>query len=224
MQSLSKVNLTKPRLADQVYNEILSALQNGGVELDERLHQERIAEQLDVSRTPVREALIRLEREGIILPAKNGGFALRKISSADVVSNYEARVAIEGFAAGFLAESKDLEFIDELRNKVIELEKQTPRSTEEFYKVNRAIHSTFVTAANNANLTRMFDELWNRSSSQQMFSVMQRVHLDQTLVGHAELCDAIAEGSFHHAYDLTRLHIMNGLELQMAALDKLQPR
>ena len=56
----------RTRLADNVYEQILSAILSGEIMPGERLIQETIASQIDVSRTPVREAFLRLEREGVL--------------------------------------------------------------------------------------------------------------------------------------------------------------
>ena len=69
-----------PRLADDVYDQILSAIVNGRIAPGERLIQEKIATEINVSRTPVREALLRLEQEGILELSGRKGFAIRRIS------------------------------------------------------------------------------------------------------------------------------------------------
>ena len=55
-----------PRLADDVYDQILSAIVNGQIAPGERLIQEKIATEINISRAPVREALLRLEQEGVL--------------------------------------------------------------------------------------------------------------------------------------------------------------
>ena len=69
----------------------------------ERLIQETIASQIDVSRTPVREAFLRLEREGVLEAAGRGGFQIREITEKEIQHLYLAREAVEGFAAKLLA-------------------------------------------------------------------------------------------------------------------------
>ena len=62
----SRLTRNRTRLADDVYEQILSAILSGEIVPGERLIQENIASQIDVSRTPVREAFLRLEREGVL--------------------------------------------------------------------------------------------------------------------------------------------------------------
>lgn len=218
MESLTKVSMARPRLADRIYEQILTALQSGELKHSERLHQERIAERLDVSRTPVREALMRLEREGIIVPARNGGFELRQIRPEDVVDIYNARISIEAYSAGYLAEQKATETLAQLRVDVLALEKTTPATLEGYYSTNREIHRAFVAATGNENLLRFFDELWNRSLSIHIFSTMKAIHLDETLLGHDALCGTLLEGDFYTAHAAMKEHIQAGLELQITSI------
>ncbi|HIB81718.1 MAG TPA: GntR family transcriptional regulator, partial [Gammaproteobacteria bacterium] len=93
----------RTRLADNVYEQILSAILSGEIMPGERLIQETIASQIDVSRTPVREAFLRLEREGVLEAAGRGGFQIRNITEQEIKDLYLAREAVEGFAAKLLA-------------------------------------------------------------------------------------------------------------------------
>ncbi|WP_137154998.1 GntR family transcriptional regulator [Rhizobium sp. FKL33] len=76
----------------------------GQVEPGERLSEVALAERLNVSRTPLRAALQRLEQEGLITPNPSGGYAVRSFSRQDVVDSIELRGVLEGTAARLAAE------------------------------------------------------------------------------------------------------------------------
>ena len=99
----TRLTRKRTRLADDVYEQILSAILSGEIVAGERLIQESIASQIDVSRTPVREAFLRLEREGVLETAGRGGFQIRNITEQEIQELYLAREAVEGFAAKLLA-------------------------------------------------------------------------------------------------------------------------
>ena len=99
----TRLDRKRTRLADDVYEQILSAILSGKIVPGERLIQETIARQIDVSRTPVREAFLRLEREGVLEAAGRGGFQIRDITEKEIQDLYLAREAVEGFAAKLLA-------------------------------------------------------------------------------------------------------------------------
>ena len=103
IQMFTRLDRKRTRLADDVYEQILSAILSGEIVPGERLIQETIASQIDVSRTPVREAFLRLEREGVLEAAGRGGFQIREITEKEIQDLYLAREAVEGFAAKLLA-------------------------------------------------------------------------------------------------------------------------
>jgi GntR family transcriptional regulator of vanillate catabolism len=79
-------------------------LLRGGVEPGERLSEVALAARLDVSRTPLRAALQRLEQEGLVEAISSGGYMVRRFSSADVIDSIELRGVLEGTAARLAAE------------------------------------------------------------------------------------------------------------------------
>ena len=218
MQGFHKVSTQRPRLADQVYDQILAALQSGTIPPEGRLHQVRLAEQLSVSRTPVREALLRLEQEGLLSPTSNGGFEVRKIQEQDVRNIYQTRQAIEGFSAGLLAQTIDDAALADLREIVRYQEAQEPQSAKEFYETNRTIHRAFVEATHNSYLLENFDAMWNRSYAVQIFGTLDASKLAQSLTGHIALVDIIAKGQFDAAQSAMHEHIADGCSLQLTAL------
>lgn len=88
------------RAVIELRQKILSGELPGGM----RLFEVPMAEQLDISRTPVREAMSRLAEEGLLERARNGGFIVRTFSFADVVDAIELRGVLEGTAARLAAE------------------------------------------------------------------------------------------------------------------------
>ena len=76
----------------------------GGIEPGERLSEVALAARLDVSRTPLRAALQRLEQEGLVEALASGGYVVRRFSRADVIDSIELRGVLEGTAARFAAE------------------------------------------------------------------------------------------------------------------------
>lgn len=210
--------MPRQRLAELVYDQIRAGMQSGEISPDDRLHQERLAEMLDVSRTPVREALLRLEQEGLLESSANGGFVIRRISETDVRDIYQARQAIEGFSISMLAQTHDPATLDKLREVVTRQEATVAETSQAYYDANRTIHRAFVEATGNGYLLESFDALWNRSLSLQIFQTMNKPLLAASLGGHMLLCDAIASGDPDAARTAMYLHIADGCALQLQAL------
>lgn len=218
MQGLQKIAAPRKRLAELVYDQILAGIQSGEIGPNDRLHQERLAELLSVSRTPVREALMRLEHEGLLVSTANGGFEFREISATDVRGIYQTRQAIEGFCAGHLAQDFDAAALERIRG-IVRTQEQTETDTSEgYYDANRIIHRAFVEATGNSYLVDCFDALWNRSLSLRIFQTLDQPLLSASLAGHMMLCDAIATRQFDVAQKTMHDHIADGCALQLSVI------
>lgn len=218
MRGLKKIAVPRQRLAELVYDQIRSGMESGEISPDDKLHQERLAELLNVSRTPVREALLRLEQEGLLESSASGGFLIRRISEIDVRDIYQARQAIEGFSIGFLAQRNDPATLEHLKKIVSQQEATTAESSQAYYEANRIIHRAFVQSTGNGYLLESFDALWNRSLSLQIFQTMNKSLMAASLEGHMSLCDAISSGSFQKAQAAMHSHISDGCALQLKAI------
>ncbi len=213
-----QIETQQSRLADEVYRQILDVIHLGGIAPQERIVQERLAKELKVSRTPVREALLRLEQEGVLVTAGRSGFKIRELSTDDVRESYQARGAVEGHAARIIATMRDPSIIDEIRAVIEREENIEGAEAVDYFNANRAIHRTIVEQTRNRYLLEMFDIIWNRGISYRMFAAIERLDLSKSLGGHMALCDAMERGSPEEALAAMLEHIEDGLELQFEAL------
>ncbi len=120
----------------------------------ERLVAADLADKLQVSRTPVREALYLLASEGLVVPAKRG-FAVREFTPSEIKEIYEVRAALEGMAARLAAERATREAID----AVLEVGAGTVTLARSARQVlvdkNTEFHRAILTAAGNARLSKL---------------------------------------------------------------------
>lgn len=210
-------SLSQPRvrLADQVYDQIMRAIRDGTISSDDRIVQEKLAEEFEISRTPIREALFRMEQEGILALAGHGGFRIRKLDAVEVAEMYGARSAIEGFAARILAEARDRATCDRLRETIRRAETLEENTVSAYFDANRSIHRAIVEAAGNRYMLEFFDNIWNRGSSFTLFASIQFVDLSKSLGDHMALIDAIETGNGTVAAEKMISHIRDGRQLQM---------
>ncbi|MDP2122692.1 MAG: GntR family transcriptional regulator [Hoeflea sp.] len=218
--ALKSIKQDRPRLADIVYNQLLEAIRTGAISDDERLVQEKLADEMQISRTPVREALLRLEQEGILVVANNGGFKVYRMSHIEVHELYQARTAVEGQAARILAANPDPVKMQELRKFIEKEEDISSPSIETYFTANRNIHRKIVELSANRYLLDMFDNIWNRGISYNLFAAIAKIDLAKSLGDHLVLVDAIETGSASTAMEAIADHIAHGLDLQIEALEK----
>ncbi|MCZ4271253.1 GntR family transcriptional regulator [Maritalea porphyrae] len=218
MATFKKINAPRIRLADEVYTQIINAIHEGQISPDQRLVQEKLAAELEISRTPIREALLRLEQEGILTLSGRGGFIIRQIELEEVHEIYHTRAAIEGYAARLLTESGDEKLFKQIEAVITLEETRDLKTAADFYDANKNIHRAFVERTNNRYLLDMFDQMWNRGFSFHLFATIKEHELEKSLGEHQALCDALKAGDPAAAEMAMRAHINDGLDLQLGAL------
>lgn len=216
--ALKSIKAERKRLADEVYDQLLSAILDGDLGPDDRLVQERIAAELEISRTPVREALIRLEQEGVLVTSSRGGFVLYRMSPAEIRQLYQARAAVESQAARILASQNDPEKNAVLRKTIEREEDISSPTVRAYFNANRTIHRTFVELIDNPYLLEMFDNIWNRGTAFSLFAAIEEADLSESLGDHIALVDAIETGDKTHALETFITHIQDGFNLQMKGM------
>ena len=216
--AFKSIQPVRRRLADEVYDQIVDAIMNLDIGHDDRLIQEKLAADLGISRTPVREALIRLEQEGVLRKSAQGGFRLYQMSDQEVRELYQTRAAIEGQVARILAERHKPQDIATLRKTISKEENISSNSVREYFEANRNIHRKFVELANNRYLLEMFDMTWGKAMSFQLFAQIQSIDLSKSLGDHMALVDVIETGDKIESLEVFIRHIQDGFDLQMEAI------
>lgn len=224
MTRLKRIEVTPHRIADDIYEQLLQAITQGTIAPQDRLVQERLAAQLGVSRTPLREALLRLEQEGMLVRAGRAGFELRKITETEVEQIYGARQAIEGHAARFLAEYGRAEDFAKIEELIDAEERRELVSVDDYYHSSRRVHREFAVHTHNPYLVEMFDSLWNRAMSFHVYATtMPMDALAESIREHRDLLASIRSSDGARASELMRQHIADGLQLQLAAMKGARP-
>jgi DNA-binding GntR family transcriptional regulator len=206
------------RLASDVYAQILGAILSGHIAPGERIVQEKIAAEINVSRTPVREALLRLEQEGILEISGRSGFTIRQINAAEVGQIYQAREAVEGYAARLVSEAANPAQYLRIEKVILREEKLSSQNVEDYFHANRRIHRAIVEETGNRYMLEQFDGIWNRGISFRLFAAIDTAELGASLAAHHVLLDAIKSGTPNEAQRAMILHIRDGLHLQLKAL------
>lgn len=216
--ALKSIQPARRRLADEVYDELIDAIMRREIGPDDSLVQEKLAAEMQISRTPVREALMRLEQEGVLQVSSRGSFRLYQLGDDEVKELYQARAAVEGQGARILAVRQDPEDWVALRKLIVVEENLEDQSARGYFEANRNIHRSFVERAGNRFLLEMFDMIWGKAMVFPLFASIENVDLSQSLGDHMELVDVIERGDKTEALEVFTQHIQNGFDLQMQGL------
>jgi len=132
-----------PPIREKVYEDLKSAILSGHYTPGEKLAEEHLAETLGVSRTPVREALHKLESEGLIRPRKKRGFNVSRDTKEDVEELFELRSILEGHTLRVISRIISEEILSELNESIQKAEEALRRNRiEEVFKWNTRFHDT----------------------------------------------------------------------------------
>ncbi|HEY9460231.1 MAG TPA: GntR family transcriptional regulator [Paralcaligenes sp.] len=146
----SIANSRQGSLAEYVYAQLRQEIRNRQLTSGERLREVDIAARLSVSRTPVREALKRLEAEGLVHFAPPRGFVVVQLSSAQVMELYAMRKVLVGAAVRFAAEQASPIEIQSMQQILSQLERA--KKPDNVATINRRLHEAIVAAAHNEYL------------------------------------------------------------------------
>jgi DNA-binding GntR family transcriptional regulator len=205
--------------ADSVYNTLREAIVEGRLDPGDSLIEWHVARQFGTSRTPVREALLRLESEGLAFRVPRRGLVVRQISEHEVMEVYAVRSALEGLAAREAAneaQPSDIAHLRWINQRLAEAIAQgattgVPALTNEF-------HQALASAAHNSMLRRFIMQAqdWTRRVGTPTVALPGR--RTAAVKEHERLIDAIAGHDADTAERLAREHIATGREFQLAAL------
>jgi DNA-binding GntR family transcriptional regulator len=221
---LAPVRASRTGLADAAYDALVSGLMSARLHPGDRLVMDALAEELGISRTPVRDALQRLEREGLIVAAEKRGYIVRSLDATMVRHLYEGREAVEGFAARKLA-SKGPGASVLLERSLAEAVALDDGTRKGSYEANRYLHRAIVELTDNPVLVTMFDDVWGKSTALLTYSALydgetvERAKHDLR-AEHFELLAAIRSGKPASAEKAAIEHIRDGLERNLSVLSE----
>jgi len=156
--AISADDLRTRSRADFVYDSLRDAIWEGRIARGERVREEEVARSLGVSRTPVREALQRLQRRGLLVTGPGRGLIVAELSKREVIELYAMREILEGSAARFAAQHAAKPEIDMLYR----LQRDLAEAADDallLVKLNRRFHQAIYDAAHNQYLTQTLDTL-----------------------------------------------------------------
>jgi DNA-binding GntR family transcriptional regulator len=195
-------------VVDRVHEELLERIVAGELPPGARLRQEALAEELGVSRTPLREALARLVSEGLVEFAPNRGATVAERDFSDMEQAWRARLVIEPGAAWLAAERGDPEAIRRMR-ETVERQRRVADDVTASFELNRKFHLALVAASGNPHLAQFSELLWLARIGLPIFArqARDREHLLAWADDHEAIVEAISSGDAARAAELTRRHI-----------------
>lgn len=202
------------------YEVLKHAIVTGEIPAGERIVETDYAERLHISRTPLREALRKLERDGLVEYVLRRGVVVRAFTIEDVDEIYTIRNALEMLTLPAIIERATPEDIVSLRAKLHEMDKvMAMDDIEKLSPMARAFHSAITHISGKNRILRVIesqDEFINRFSAMAIRQEDRRVQAHEE---HHKLVDYIEQRDLEHLEKLTRKHIERSKENCLAALE-----
>ena len=196
-------------LADQVFERLESDIIQGVYPRGEVLTELRLVEQLEVSRTPIREALRRLEQERLIADTGKGSVVLG-ITAEDMIDIMDIRCRVEGLASYYAAKNITPEGLERLRH-TMDLQEFyfERRDAEHLREMDDQFHDAICELGGHAVITDTLVPLHRKTRRYRKASISDEARTAQIVSEHRAIFDAIAAGDADRASELTTEHTKN---------------
>lgn len=196
----------------QVYEalrELIGRMDIYGSQNPIRLDERALGEQLGVSRTPVREAISRLEQEGIVENiARRGAFVVRK-SKEEILDIVDVWAALESMAARLATSRASDEEIAQLRQNFATYDGDEARAhIDEYSNTNIEFHQTIIGLGHSELITQMADQLFFHMRAIRASTIKDRNRVAQSVMDHGRIIEALEERDAYHAEQLVRDHAL----------------
>ncbi|WP_245644987.1 GntR family transcriptional regulator [Peribacillus loiseleuriae] len=212
----------------QVSNAIREAIVTGEYEPGQKLSEAVLSEYYKVSRTPIREALKQLEREGLVEIIPRVGTCVTKPTEKELNELFALKEVLEGLAAGLLAEKGSPEEINKLQAAVADMETAIQISdNKQYVEANSIFHTIILEGADNSKLSNMLNLLLNQIPYNRyvFVTIEDPVRLKQSLKEHQLILAAIEKGDREEAEKFMREHVRaSGAKLKTGIAKKLGTR
>ena len=174
-----------------------------------RLDERALGDQLGVSRTPVREAISRLEQEGIVENiARRGAFVVRK-SKEEILDIVDVWAALESMAARLATSRASDAEISLLRKTFSTFDGDEARAhIDEYSDTNIEFHQTIIRLGHSELITQMANQLFFHMRAIRASTIKDRDRVAQSVMDHSRIIEAIEERDAYHAEQLVRDHAL----------------
>ena len=214
MTSREKRSIKDGPLRDQVYASIKNAIITAQLESNHRLIEETIAADMGTSRTPVREALQKLEKEGLIFRLPKTGFAVKGVAEEEVEDILDLQCMLESYAgclATWRITEDELNYLDDLIKRQEDC--LVNDDFETFIGLDGAFHDALHRAAKHARLYLLVQGLRDYMDRYRMIIFHSNVSFNLSVKDHKEMVSLMRT---KHARQIERLinkHMMRGKDV-----------
>lgn len=201
------------RLQEYAYDYLKEMILSEELSPDEIYSETKIAEKIEMSRTPIRDALQRLSQENYIEILPSRGFRIRVLTAKDIIETFQMRTALEGYCANLIASKQNTpqgKEILTILKKNIDTQKEIwlmHGSINEFVEVDNQFHISLVGFADNRIFNEIFHNHMHRIKNLARHSLSHDNRMENTIQEHMEMWEAMHAGDFVRTQKATIRHM-----------------
>jgi DNA-binding GntR family transcriptional regulator len=196
------------------YELLKQAILTGELQPGQPLIETALAEQYDVSRTPIREALTRLEQDGVVVRSERG-LIVRMRSPEEILDIYETRILLEGRAAGIAAERHSRLDVIRLRRLAGEMELVDTSDETAMARTNHEFHQALWLATHNEPMIDLLTRLDLHLGRYPATTLTQPGRWQETNAEHVLLVDAIERSDIPAAEAISTEHFTKARDIRL---------
>jgi DNA-binding GntR family transcriptional regulator len=206
-------------LRELVSEHIREAIINGVFSPGERLMEIQMADEMGVSRTPVREALRMLEMEGFVVMIPRRGTYVSNMSIKDINDVYEIRISLDTLAAGLAAERITDAELEELQRLLVKVGNAIESNNmSKIVEADIEFHDVLYKASRNERLRNIINNLREQITVIRGVSMRYPGRLKDTQEEHRRLVESIAARNVEKSQEAARIHLENAERTLMTSM------
>jgi DNA-binding GntR family transcriptional regulator len=188
------ISIPRAALHNQVAYRLRELLVEGSIPPGAKLNERALAEQLNVSRTPLREAIKMLAAEGLVELLPNRGAVAVSLSEQDVINTFEVMAGLEGMSGELAVQRMTDAELAEIRALHYEmLAAHTRRDLSQYYRLNAHIHQAINAAAKNPVLQATYTQVNARLQALRFRSNLDEAKWKSAVIEHGQMLDALTQ-------------------------------
>jgi DNA-binding GntR family transcriptional regulator len=219
LQNLSGINQRKS-LGQHVFEHLKKAVIEGHIAAGDRIIESRLAETLGISRTPVREAIHKLEREGYLEKLPRGGFSVLGLSREAVEETFGIRGVLESYAARLAAVKHKQKELEPLEKKIkIYQENLDKKNLDALPKINTEFHDLLYALSRSPILIKMIHDLRDQIYRYRQLILKEETFAKMSNDDHKQMLRYIRRRDADGAEAIVRDHLVRGRKAVLRLFD-----
>lgn len=202
-----KIDDLRP-IREIVFMELKKAIFDGRIKEGEHLVENMIAEKMNVSRTPVREALRQLEAEGLVINIPRRGAIVKGITMKDAEEIYDLREVLEGLMVRLACQNRTEEDISRLNQILVLMEKAVQeKKYNKYLELHKDYNDIILSSSKNKKLQLMMENIYEYLTSLRSVSLYSQDRRVLAIEEHRQIVNAIDKRNEAEAEKLARSHV-----------------